>query len=522
VVATLFVFVLTWFFHAYQWFWLRGSFLLTTPDILFWSLLAILVLAATLREARRGRKRVLGQQVVSVRNIAGQAVRAAGVFSIMIVLWALWSSESVRDWLSLLAVVELTLADAATLVLAFLAIAVVLGIAIWVTGRAEKVKAPGKTPAGFFKAAAATGGAILLLFLVSNSAVYGHVGGKIGKLIGDLATNRLSAQEAALLQQGYYEDLIGVDRFNSQLWEIYSKRPSDWPTITETEAARYTNDNLIVELVPSISIDFHGARLTTNQWGMRDRDYALTPPAGTYRIALTGPSFVMGFGVADNEVFESILEERLNREHARGNYARYEILNFAVPGYSAIQNLIVMEQKGFSYQPDALFFIAHQREEEAVVLYLADRLAAGVELPYPELIALAREAGVEEGMTKSEAVRLLSPVESEILALTYRRIAEESRSKGIVPVWIFMPTLEYPLQEEKVAHLRNIAQKAGLVVLDLSPAYDGQNPDSLVIAYWDKHPNALGHRLIADQLYLELLANEAMIPLGLSATAGSE
>jgi hypothetical protein len=216
------------------------------------------------------------------------------------------------------------------------------------------------------------------------------------------------------------------------------------------------------------------------------------------------------------------LEERLNREHAGGEFDGYEILNFAVPGYSAIQNLMIMEQEGFSFQPDALFFIAHQREEEAVVLYLADRLAAGVELPYPELIALAREAGVEEGLTKSEAVRLLSPVESEILALTYRLIAEESRSKGVVPVWIFMPTLEYPLQQEKVVHLRNIAQEAGLVVLDLTPAYDGQEPDALVIAYWDKHPNALGHRLIADQLYLELLANEAMIPLGLSATVGSE
>jgi hypothetical protein len=59
--------------------------------------------------------------------------------------------------------------------------------------------------------------------------VYGQIGGKAQELIKDLTVNRLSDREAALLQRGYYEDLTGVNRFNSQLWEIYSKRPSDWP-----------------------------------------------------------------------------------------------------------------------------------------------------------------------------------------------------------------------------------------------------------------------------------------------------
>ena len=39
VVATLVVFVVTWFLHAYQWFWLRGDFLMTWPDTLFWGIL---------------------------------------------------------------------------------------------------------------------------------------------------------------------------------------------------------------------------------------------------------------------------------------------------------------------------------------------------------------------------------------------------------------------------------------------------------------------------------------------------
>ena len=517
VFATAFIFFLTWFFHAYQWFWLRGSFLLTAPDILFWFILALLVVANTLYEARRGRKRALGQRSWSVGAIAATALRAAGTFTIMAILWSLWTSDTIGDWLSLLSVVELTLRNIAVLSLFFLAIALAFGVAIWIGARAGKSTEAGAKQPALFRASAVTGSAIVLLLLIGNPAVYGRIGGKSQEVIRDLTVDRLSDEEAALLQRGYYEDLVGVNRFNSQLWEIYSKRPADWIAIKDTDAVRLTNDNLILELVPSKTTEFNGTRMSTNRWGMRDRDYEITRPPDTYRIALTGPSFVMGLGVADTEGFEWLLEDRLNQENDGDQYARYEILNFAVPGYSALQNLMVLEQKGLSFQPNALFFVAHQREEEAVVLYLADRMSVGVDLPYEELVELARQAGVEAGMTKVEAERRLRPFETEILAWTYRRTAEIARARGILPVWIFMPTLEYPLQEEKIAHLNRVAEESGFVVLDLSPAYENQDPESLVVAYWDKHPNAKGHRLIADQLYYELREKEMEIPLGLSA-----
>jgi hypothetical protein len=517
IAATFFVFFLTWFFHAYQWFWLRGSFLLTSQDILFWFILALLVAANTLYEAKRGRKRTLGQQSWSVGNIAGSALRSAGTFTIMAILWSLWSSDSIWDWISLLSVVEITLETIAMLILIFLVITVVFGITIWIGARADRSAEPGAKQTAFFRAAAVTGGSILLLFLIGNPLVYSQLGGKAQELMSDLMVNRLSDREAALLQQGYYEDLVGVNRFNSQLWEIYTKRPSDWPSIRETEAVRLTGDNLILELVPSTAIYLYNTKLSINRWGMRDRDYARISLPSTYRIALTGPSFVMGLGVADDEGFEWLLEDRLNRENDGSQYARYEILNFAVPGYSAIQDLMVLEQKGLSFQPNALFFMAHQREEEAVVLYLADRISVRADLPYKELIEIAHRAGVEAGAPKVEAERRLKPFGTEIVSWTYRRIVETSRAHGILPIWIFMPTLEDPLYEEEVAHLAHMAEESGFIVLNLSDAYENQEVESLVVAYWDKHPNTKGHKLIAERLYQALREKEEEIPLGLSA-----
>jgi hypothetical protein len=283
--------------------------------------------------------------------------------------------------------------------------------------------------------------------------------------------------------------------------------------ITETEAARQTDDNFIVELVPSTSIYFHGEKLTINRWGMRDREYEIAAAPDTYRIALTGPSFVMGFGVADGEDFGALLEDRLNREYAGNSYAGYEILNFAVPGYSPIQNLMVLEQKAIPFQTDAFFYVAHQREEEAAVLYAADRISLEVDLPYPELTEISRRVNAEPGMTKTEAERLLQPVGTEILSWTYRRIVEDSRAHGMVPVWIFMPTLESPIHQEEVDHLKQVATEAGFIILDLSEAYDNQDLETLVIAYWDKHPNAKGHMLIEETLYRKLQEKEEDIPL---------
>jgi hypothetical protein len=268
-----------------------------------------------------------------------------------------------------------------------------------------------------------------------------------------------------------------------------------------------------VELVPSTSIYFHGEKMSINRWGMRDREYEKIPAPNTYRIALTGPSFVMGFGVADDQGFEPRLEERLNQEHAGSPYGTYEILNFAVPGYSAVQNLMILEEKAMPFQPNSIFFMAHQREEQAVVMYLADRIASGAELPYPDLMEITRLTGAEPGMTKGEVERLLQPIRTELLSWTYRRIVEVSRDHDILPVWIFMPTLEDPLYEEEVIHLNRVAEDSGFIVLDLSDAYENQDPESLVIAYWDKHPNAKGHSLIAEDLYRKLQENEEEIPL---------
>ena len=53
-----------------------------------------------------------------------------------------------------------------------------------------------------------------------------------------------------------------------------------------------------------------------------------------------------------------------------------------------------------------------------------------------------------------------------------------------------------------------LARAARLEVVDLSPAFDSvTDRSSLVLAKWDDHTTALGHRLLAEKLY------ERLVPL---------
>jgi hypothetical protein len=215
----------------------------------------------------------------------------------------------------------------------------------------------------------------------------------------------------------------------------------------------------------------------------------------------------MGSGVADQEVFDWQLEQQLNEEHRGGPYSQYEILNFGVAGYTGLQELWVFENDALSFHPNAVFYVAHQIEKEILVRNFADRLIRDIEIPYDYLVEIAERADVQAGMSQEDAERLLIPYADELLTWTYRRLVSISQENGVIPVWIFMPTMEIPVTQEVVNVLAEEAKEAGFVVVTLDDMYEGQDISSLIVAEWDLHPNAKGHRLIAENLYREILTN---------------
>ncbi|HEY6206987.1 MAG TPA: hypothetical protein VIW21_12555, partial [Chthoniobacterales bacterium] len=100
--ATSVVFLITWALHGWQWFWLRGSYSTSGPDVLFWSLFGAVVAANTLYDAKvAGRKKAATARDRSFRQIALHTLRIMGVFSVICLLWSIWISTSLGEWVSL-------------------------------------------------------------------------------------------------------------------------------------------------------------------------------------------------------------------------------------------------------------------------------------------------------------------------------------------------------------------------------------------------------------------------------------
>ncbi|WP_435017391.1 hypothetical protein TA3x_004997 [Tundrisphaera sp. TA3] len=97
--ATSAVFATTWFLHAYQTFWLRGSWGFSAPDALFWGILGGLVLINVQLDARASDARPTSRtDAGSPRAIALRAAKTAATFATIATLWSLWSSPSLGAW----------------------------------------------------------------------------------------------------------------------------------------------------------------------------------------------------------------------------------------------------------------------------------------------------------------------------------------------------------------------------------------------------------------------------------------
>jgi len=242
-----------------------------------------------------------------------------------------------------------------------------------------------------------------------------------------------------------------------------------------------------------------GARWSTNSWGMRDQYYSKAKPAGIYRIAVSGASYVSGRGVKDGATFEQLVEEQLNADGQR-----VEILNFGTSASCTVQRLADLELRILEFKPDAFFLVCHGGEVERNIRALALVVADGKsDYTYPYLEDLFERAGVKKGDERNEIIRALTPHREELMRWTYRRVAEVCRENNIKPVWVFLPSTRTRGTEQSEEG-RRYAEEAGLMTIVLDDAYGDHPWEKLIVSEDDTHPNELGHQTIADSLFRKL------------------
>jgi hypothetical protein len=95
------------------------------------------------------------------------------------------------------------------------------------------------------------------------------------------------------------------------------------------------------------------AFVTINRHGMRDQEYPVEKPPGTYRIAVLGDSYAEALQVEAEAAFWSVMERDLADCAALGPRS-VEVLNFGASGFGTAQELLTWRLRASAFEPDAV------------------------------------------------------------------------------------------------------------------------------------------------------------------------
>ena len=509
--ATLVTFLATWLLHSWQWFWIRGRPLFNWKDFSFWMILGVLVLVTAIYEATRGRKRTLRPSRVTLRQRLILGVQSAGIFSLMCILWAYWSCQTWAEFQALIDAASRPSVREVMIVLGALLLICVCGM-VWGWSSRETSEGRGtqatRAPFHFWPSAATVAiGALCLLILPSIAT---RVIPRFKPVIARLHGDTLNARDMAQQRRGYYEELDvgGID--NWQWGEAGA--PEGWGKGLKV-FYRQRSDFMLTDINPSVSTFLGGAPISSNSLGMRDREYTTIKPPNTYRIVLLGSSHDLGSGIKEDETYENVVEDRLNHELRDSHYSRYEILNMSVGMSGLFQRLLRLEEQGFQFKPDAVILSVAAGDEQFLFRHLSRALSLGIEPPpdYRQILErVTRSAGIDRKMPEVMIERRLQPYGDELYEWAFQRFAQQCKQRGIHPLVVFRPApVDFQgVEQADRSEVIRLARAAGLEVIDLSPAFDSvRDRNTLIIAKWDHHTTARGHRLLADKLY------ERLVPL---------
>jgi len=515
VLSTAVVFASTWLLHSYQWLWLQGSFPLTATDGVFWAFLGLMVIINSLLEVRGPKRRSPGW---SLRGAVVRSSRTIGLFVAMSVAWSFWSSASPGAWLATVSNARSSTPGQVIFLLGLILAAVALGVLLQYVFERPAKTSVARRPALVFRPALYTFSVAFALSFVTLPGVREQAGPGAQSFIEALRRDRLNMADRDLAERGYYEGLLDAGRFTSALSAARGGKPKgrEWVFMRASNVVRPRDDYFEYELKPSYEGTYKDAPFLTNRWGMRDEEYDLQKPPGTYRIALLGASYELGAGVNHDQTFEAVLEEELNRLDAGGEHDHYEVLNFSVGGYSLVHKAMLVDTKIGAFSPDLILLTIYSTEELRLLTHMANMVSAGRKVPYPPLEEVLHRAGVLPTMERDEIRERIEPYAYEIMGWTLRYMFATSQELDLPMLALFVPIVddfESATNRERHQRLRRLALDAGLDVASLDGVYGDTDRSELQVAPWDHHLSVRGHRLVADGLY-QLLREYQPGPLG--------
>lgn len=527
VVGTMLVFVATWLLHSYQWFWLRGDFPLNAIDGMYWGILGMFVVVNTVRTTKDLRGNAEDEDTSwSFKVAARKATNILGIFIFMSVLWSFWASESISSWWYVMMVAGSgSVQEYGLLTLGIAGIFGLLIVHLYMDHKGHSLLW-NENELPFYNVAARTVVAALCVLAIGLPQVHSRLGSSSSDFIASLQVSQLNDRDKGIQERGYYEGLIDGNSYNiAQISNAnQNQKPDNWKATMNSDAVQPGTDVIVYELKPSYNGIIKDAPFVTNQWGMRDKEYALEKEEGTFRIAFLGASYEQGAGVPNEKIFPALVEDYLNTEHAGTGYEKYEVLSFAVGGYSPIQAAYLTEHKVLDFEPDVILYAVHSTEQRRMLMQLQKLALEKRDVSLPFLNEIFAQAEVTKEIPDQEARRRLTPFGKEIIRRSFLHMKGISEQENIPIIAAFVRSTEEIKRYNPEWHpvLSEFASEAGFAVVTMDDTYKGYSKADIQLASWDTHLNEKGHELVAHSLYNALMKEEVFRDMVLTEGLNTE
>lgn len=321
-------------------------------------------------------------------------------------------------------------------------------------------------------------------------------------LINTLLLIIFTALSLLMLEQGFRWWLFGWKAFD------YSAMKNNAPINNTDFIQQSPFDDIYWALKPNLNTSFKLAQLTTNSFGLADKEYAQAKPANTYRIAVLGDSYSMASGVDTDKSYHALLEKKMNT-HSR---QPYELVNFAFGGFGLERYNATLQHLVPAWQPDAILLgfcafndqVALPPKTGTVPLFMP-RIINGFNTSYVReyfTMQKASKRAFQDRSTTQYNQRNWDFIDGQLKEM--RRLA--NNIKPDMPILLaYLDNREH--SESDINTLSALAKKYNIAFVDTTQPFRGTRIDDYSIHLLDSHPDTKAHLLFSETLYTAIKNN---------------
>lgn len=494
ILSILIVYNISWFIHSLQWMWLKGTFPVKAGDLIYWNAFGFLVALTTLKDLKNIKF------VKFLTNDIKNIIKILLTILIMSILWSFWTAATPLEYINSIKSVTIDMKD-------YLSIMGIIGIICISIISSLYINKHKKLSKYFFPDTDAIQSnhlfltILILLSILQYPNLNSLIQSKINLNLSTITKDKLNDADEDKQIEGYYTDLLLGTNIVTNL---QSNENNQNQKFIDSEGAIKIQDYRGLIMKPKEKITFKDKEFSINSLGGRDREYSTNTNENTIRMLVTGGSFVTGSGVADNEVFDNIIEDSINKI---SQDVKIELLNFGIPTYDLIDVLIQLKEDNLlKLNPNYLIYISQGKDLFKNTNDLAFNYLNNIPINDTFLLNIINQANVNKSMTELEIRKSLKKYSEEVLQYGYNEIFKICKKNNITPILVYWPThsLNTNIINQK-NHVIDIASKAGFKVYDLQDIYKGFKKNEITVSASDIHPNAKAHKIFADNLMPELM-----------------